>query len=1021
MSFVNTSTAVYVYINGQDVSEYLIEGSLSDDSVYTNSIITTTGSITLGVTPNVLDFNRTIYPIGSKVEIWVKLDTGKVALHPKGTLYVINSTVSPENQTLNLDIGCSLAFISDKEESYVAAVEGLFALLSNVSYFVIEQYDLSTLSALLEVENAIIYQDPYGNIQKVPAFGDDGIGGNLAGPKLSSFDKYTAISIESISETAIENNISAVIITSSVEVPATKGPNDTGGSSPNPPPFITSTTSRTVQRPFFQANFNLPGKGTAYIGEEKSDKLKSESNPNCGTLKESRASASGMGSKFKAFGGAQIITAERPERVTNGGYKSYGGPGRQVDYEDSWEVSSGSTWASTAMSNSMNDYLNLVNRYLSEANALLSKANQHIDARNQEGSKRFVTATDGAGNIIYQTDRSKYIYHNCNAEAFLKAAKTNVDLANYWTAQGTWLGKDAETKYAVSNLTQTFYSYGSGGVVTKKIVRNYSQGASWEGARIVDLVEGESIVTSKPTGLVQGGTIPSGKIYDPTNSNGYKLKLASMSTTTYQYSSLFNIETEEFTDYANPGNSFVRKNYSSSNSSNPEGPDRIISQTVEGEGSLCAGGTDSKDLEVKVPVLASAVTGSSAWFGVGKPYEKTVSFPATFKPVLPVYNSTNQTCTPVDVSGRVATYESILRRYAINLIKKITGDNRGFRITEKLRAEVFEYYPFYPVSISVESIGRAFKARVSASNWVFDSQSAICSFDCLVVADIPQPVFVDPSLKAVYIKTDSTKVLTPTDLSISQTASTVQITSLPTSGSLTLSGVPVTAGQQIPVTSISNGSLSFVPSGGQTAAIDLTYKAIDASGNQLSSIINTYPAVTTGLVTTLSNKADGGDFTLNVSTNGFDLNAGDFSVAGIGAGPSVMNAGDFDAGGTITLPSPTLPAGVPAGNGSVNPETSYGVIVKNANNNTINSSTLATSTGETDSIFDVVVDFSVKNEVILELAYLFVPNAGWDYGNFAVQFGTGLSLGTIPDPNQYTLDFGTFEVPVEPVLQSSVV
>ena len=63
MSFVNTSTAVYVYINGQNVSEYLIEGSISDDSVYTNSIITTTGSMSLGVTPSVLDFNRTIYPI----------------------------------------------------------------------------------------------------------------------------------------------------------------------------------------------------------------------------------------------------------------------------------------------------------------------------------------------------------------------------------------------------------------------------------------------------------------------------------------------------------------------------------------------------------------------------------------------------------------------------------------------------------------------------------------------------------------------------------------------------------------------------------------------------------------------------------------------------------------------------------------------------------------------------------------------------------------------------------------------
>ena len=1018
MSFVNTSTAVYVYINGQDVSEYLIEGSLSDDSVYTNSIITTTGSMSLGVTPSVLDFNRTIYPIGSKVEIWVKLDTGKVALHPKGTLYVINSTVSPENQTLNLDIGCSLAFISDKEESYAAAVQGLFALLSNISYFVIEQYDLSTLSTLLEVENAIIYQDPYGNIQKVPAFGSDGMGGNLAGPKLSSFDKYTAISIESISETAIENNVSAIIVTSSVEVPALKDPEDPEDpegedAGPNPPPFIASVTDRTIDMPYFQAGYVLASEGTAFIAEASQDLLiTSESNPDCGTLNEPTPQPSAIGARWKAYGGAQVKTLQVPERVTNGGYKTYNGPGRQVDYEDSWEVSSAATWASGAINNSMNDYLNLINGYLSEANALLSKTNQYIDKRNEVGK-----LPDTPSN------RAKYMYHNCNAMTFYLAARENVRLAAFWTAAGTWIGEEAETKYAISNLTQTFYTYSSSGTLVKKIVKNYQQGAAWEGSRAYTLHIFDDSVTSEPTGLVEEGDIPDGKVYDPENQNSYRMRLSSLSVTKYSYSSLFNTEEEEFTDFMNPKNGFKRKNYSSSNSSNPEAPDRIISQTVPGEEGeeVCKENTESKELEVNVRLLGSQAIGSSGWFGVGKPYEKTVSFPATFKPVLPAYNSTSQTCTPVDVSGRIATYESILRRYAINLIKKITGDNRGFRITEKLRAEVFEYYPFYPVSISVESIGRAFKARVSASNWVFDSQSAICSFDCLVVADIPQPVFVDPSLKAVYIKTDSTKVLTPTDLSISQTASTVQITSLPTSGSLTLSGVPVTAGQQIPVTSISNGLLSFVPSGGQTAAIDLTYKAIDASGNQLSSIINTYPAVTTGLVTTLSNKADGGDFTLNVSTNGFDLNAGDFSVAGIGAGPSAMNAGDFDAGGTITLPSPTLPAGVPAGNGSVNPETSYGVIVKNANNNTINSSTLATSTGETDPIFDVVVDFSVKNEVILELAYLFVPNAGWDYGNFAVQFGTGLSLGTIPDPNQYTLDFGTFAVPVEPALQSSVV
>lgn len=1020
MSFINTSTAVYVYINGQDVSQYLIQGSLSDSSVYTNNIITTTGQITLGTSSAILDFNRTIYPIGSKVQIWVKLDTGKVALHPKGTLYIINSTISPENQTLNLDVGCSLAFISDKEESYSTAVSGLFSLLSNVSYFVIEQFDLSTLSTLLEVENAIIYQDPYGNIQKVPAFGSDGLGGNLAGAKLSSFDKHTAISIESISETAIENNISAVIITSNVEVPATKGPNDAGGSNPNPPPFVTSVTDRQVERPFFEANFNTPGKGTAYIAQEASEELTSESNPDCGTLKQPSTAPSGIGSKFKAFGGAQIISVKRPERVTNGGFKSYNGPGRQVDYEDSWEVSSGSTWASGAMSNGMNAYLNLVNTYLSEANGLLSKANQHIDARDQEGKKPFTTVTVN-GEVAYQTSRAKYIYHNCNAEAFYKAAENNVKLAGDFTSQGTWLGEDAEEKYAVSNLTQTFYTYAQGGAVIKKIVKNYSQGASWEGSSIITINISDSSVTTQSTGLVADGQVPSGRVYNPTNMSSYRLKQVSLSTTTYKYSPLFNTEIEEFIDYANPKNGFIRTNYSSSNSANPEGPDRIVSQTVVGGEQLCKEETDSKELEVKVQVSAPSAIVASAWFGVGAPYEKTISFPATFKPVLPVYNSTNQTCTPVNIAGRIAIYNSILQQYAINVIKKITGDNRGFRVTEKLRAEVFEYYPFYPVSISVESIGRAFRARVSASNWVFDSQNAICSFDCLVVADIPQPVFADPSQKAVYIKTDATLVLSPNNLQISQTAQNIAIASLPTTGTLLLSGVAVTAGQSIPVASVASGLLTFVPTGAGTAVVDLTYTATASGGNVLSSIVNTYPPITSTLVTALNNAADGGEFTLNISTNGFDLNAGDFNTTALGHGPSSMDSGNFDTGGVVTLPPPPLPAGVPVGNGSVSPESGYGVTVKNSSDVTINSSTLATSAGVSNSIFDVFIDFSVKDEVILQLAYLLVPKAGWDYGNFAVQFGTSLSLGTIPDPNQDNLDFGTFAVPVEPVLQSSVV
>ena len=321
----------------------------------------------------------------------------------------------------------------------------------------------------------------------------------------------------------------------------------------------------------------------------------------------------------------------------------------------------------------------------------------------------------------------------------------------------------------------------------------------------------------------------------------------------------------------------------------------------------------------------------------------------------------------------------------------------------------------------MESIGRAFKTRAAASSWVFNSETVICSFDCLVVADIPQPVFADPSLKAVYIKTDATLVLTPDNLQISQTAQNIAIANLPTTGTLVLSGVAVTAGQSIPVASVASGLLTFVPTGAGTAVVDLTYTATAAGGNVLSSIVNTYPSVKLPLVTPLNNAADGGEFTLNISTNGFNLNAGDFNTTTSGHGPPVMDSGNFDAGGVVILPPPGFPAGVPSTNGSVDPEVSYGITVKDSNNNTINNNTLSTAAGEFNSIINVIVDFDIKVEAILVLSYSFLEKVGWDYGGFPVPLGTNIDMGTIPSPNQYTLNFGTFSNPAEPVLQSSVV
>jgi hypothetical protein len=45
---INASSKIRLYINNQEYTDYLIEGSLSDDSAYTSNIITTKGTIVLG-------------------------------------------------------------------------------------------------------------------------------------------------------------------------------------------------------------------------------------------------------------------------------------------------------------------------------------------------------------------------------------------------------------------------------------------------------------------------------------------------------------------------------------------------------------------------------------------------------------------------------------------------------------------------------------------------------------------------------------------------------------------------------------------------------------------------------------------------------------------------------------------------------------------------------------------------------------------------------------------------------------
>ena len=63
MTLANTTSKIRLFINEEDYSDYLVEGSISDDSAYSTNIITSKGSLKLAGDTSILDYNKTLFPM----------------------------------------------------------------------------------------------------------------------------------------------------------------------------------------------------------------------------------------------------------------------------------------------------------------------------------------------------------------------------------------------------------------------------------------------------------------------------------------------------------------------------------------------------------------------------------------------------------------------------------------------------------------------------------------------------------------------------------------------------------------------------------------------------------------------------------------------------------------------------------------------------------------------------------------------------------------------------------------------
>ena len=90
----------------------MISFQVSDDSVFRNGLIMTTGTIELATLWNempVADYGYGEFRRGQAVVMKIE-QGGSMALHPRGTLRVLSSSYSPESESTLIDVGCEIAY-----------------------------------------------------------------------------------------------------------------------------------------------------------------------------------------------------------------------------------------------------------------------------------------------------------------------------------------------------------------------------------------------------------------------------------------------------------------------------------------------------------------------------------------------------------------------------------------------------------------------------------------------------------------------------------------------------------------------------------------------------------------------------------------------------------------------------------------------------------------------------------------------------------------------------------------------
>lgn len=174
--------------NAQDFSNELESMTINDQSIANTGVMLTGGSITLVENPGghrLEDYGKEKFGRNTVITLDLK-QNDQWSRHPRGWLYILDSTYDPEQRAQELQVGCILTLYN--------LTDNIDNLKGFTPFKLPDEATFNDLQAAIETEGYFLWQDNKGVITKSKFFGTDGGGSNKQAAKWVSVRDQTCLS-----------------------------------------------------------------------------------------------------------------------------------------------------------------------------------------------------------------------------------------------------------------------------------------------------------------------------------------------------------------------------------------------------------------------------------------------------------------------------------------------------------------------------------------------------------------------------------------------------------------------------------------------------------------------------------------------------------------------------------------------------------------------------------------------------------------------------------------------------------